>query len=125
MRKKKKKILLIEDSADQRLLERIVLTDAGYEVLESDNSSDGFELAVKERPDLVLMDIRLPYKKRGINAAQAMRNNRRTRGIPIIFYTSYPLWEESAIIKNIPKSIYLTKSADSAILLKSIEQFLK
>ena len=120
----KKRILIIEDDADMRLIEKEILDGAGYEVLESDNAKDGIELAVKEKPDLILMDIRLPYKKKGIGAAKIIRNNEKTRHIPIIFVTGYSIWEQSQEVKSISNCGYLTKPFEIRTFLKYIEYYL-
>jgi len=77
----KKRILLVEDNADHRLIERTSLEAEGFEVLEAGTAKKGIELALKEVPDLILMDIRLPYKAKGIGAAKILRKDRRTRAL--------------------------------------------
>ncbi|MDB4349553.1 response regulator [Omnitrophica bacterium] len=120
----KKRILIIEDNPDERLIQRTILESAGYEVLESDNAKDGVDLAAKERPDLILMDIRLPYKKKGIGAAKTLRKKEETRDIPIIFVSAYSIWEHAKEVDNIADCGYLNKSYDRHTLLKYIERFL-
>ncbi|MEE8360006.1 MAG: response regulator, partial [Candidatus Omnitrophota bacterium] len=68
-----KRILIVEDDPDLRLIEKTQLEAAGYSVIESDNASDGISMAIKEKPDVIIMDVRLPYKKRGIGAAKIIR----------------------------------------------------
>jgi two-component system cell cycle response regulator DivK len=53
-------ILYIEDNRENRLLVRRVLEAEGYRVIEAANAHTGFEQAVAQRPDLILMDINLP-----------------------------------------------------------------
>ena len=120
----KKRILLIEDNADIRLFEKFTLEKAGYEVLESDNAKDGINIAIQEGPDLILLDIRLPYKERGIGAAKILRQSKETAHIPIVFLTAYPRYMDSGEIKSIPNSGFITKDADDNTLLTYIETFL-
>ncbi len=117
-----KKILIIEDESDLREMEKENLQTAGYKVFEAGNAKDGVELAVKERPDVILMDIRLPYKKRGIGAAKMLRNTEETKDTPIIFVTGYPMWEQSAEVKNIANCAYITKPFDIRTLITQIER---
>ena len=119
------KVLIIEDNPEERMLERTILENAGYEVSEADNAKDGVKVAKKERPDLIIMDIRLPYKSKGIGAAKILRKTKGTEDIPIIFVTAYPVWEHSREIINIKNCGYLTKHFEPADLVKYIQQFLK
>jgi len=121
----KKKILIVEDNPDERLLTRTVLTHAGYAVLEANCAADGIDLAIKEVPDLILMDIRLPQESKGIGAARTLRDDVRTKDIPIIFLTAYIIYKNTAEIRNTPNSELLLKSADPKTLLKTIEKFLQ
>jgi len=121
----RKRILLVEDDPDQRLIEKAHLESAGYSVIESDNATDGISKAIGEKPDAIIMDVRLPYKKKGIGAAKIIRNSSEGRDIPIIFVTAYSTWEESKEIKNIARSVYLLKPYDPLLLIKHIEGLLK
>ena len=120
----KKRILIIENEAEMRLLEKDILNTAGYEVLEADNAKDGIELALKEKPDLILMDIRLPYKQRGIGTAKIIRNNEKTGDIPIIFVTAYPMWEQSEEVKSISNCGYITKPFKIRVFVEYIRKYI-
>tara|TARA_Y100000031_G_C8026008_1_gene294913 strand:+ start:26 stop:394 length:369 start_codon:yes stop_codon:yes gene_type:complete len=120
----KKKILIIEDDDSMRKVERKLLELSGYEVFEASNAKDGNALAVKEKPNLILMDIRLPSKKRGIGAAKILRKQEQTSDIPIIFVTGYKKGEETKEIQGIANSGYITKPFESNDLLKAIEKYI-
>jgi two-component system cell cycle response regulator DivK len=121
----KKRILVVEDDFEMRKLEKELLETAGYEILEAGNAKDGIAVAVKERPDLILMDIRLPSKKRGIGAARILRKDERTRGIPIIFVTGYTEGEDTEEVKNIANCEYVTKPFRMRALLKAVKRHVK
>ena len=121
----KKRILIIEDDFEMRRLEKDLLETAGYEVLESGNAKDGVKLAVKEKPDLVLMDVRLPSKKKGIGAARILRNDEGTRDIPIIFVTAYAEGENTREIKNITGCEYITKPFHVRAFVKMVKRYIK
>jgi CheY-like chemotaxis protein len=53
-------ILVVEDNEKSRKLVRDVLTFKGYEVIDAETGEEGVRLAQKRRPNLILMDIRLP-----------------------------------------------------------------
>ena len=120
-----KKILIIEDNDEMRNLEKEVLVEAGYEVIEEANAKGGIELAVKEKPDLIIMDIRLPNKKRGIGAAKILRKDPQTKNIPIIFVTAYVLGEDTNEVKSIGNCGYITKPFKIEELLIEISKYLE
>ena len=117
-------VLIIEDDDSMRILERRILESSGYEVLEADNGKTGTTLAIKEKPDLILMDIRLPSKKRGIGAARIIRSTEETKDIPIIFVTCYTKGEETSEVSNISKCGYLTKPFEIPDFISKIKEYL-
>lgn len=104
-----KRILIVEDNSDVRQMERDLLESNGYQVIEADNAKDGIRLALEEIPDLIIMDIRLPNKKRGIGAARIIRANEKTKDIPIVFVTAYAEGEHTKEISNIPNCGFIAK----------------
>ena len=85
-----KAILVIEDVEDNRRILRDLLTAAGYELLEAVDGDAGVAMAVRCKPDLVLMDIQLPGLD-GYEATRRIKANSALRSIPIIAVTSYAL----------------------------------
>ncbi|WP_336486644.1 response regulator [Methylobacterium nigriterrae] len=85
-----KRILVVEDTEDNRRILRDLLTGAGYALLEATDGSGGVELAVQEKPDLVLMDIQLPVMD-GYEATRRLKADPSTRHIPVVAVTSYAL----------------------------------
>jgi two-component system, cell cycle response regulator DivK len=83
-------ILLVEDFDDTRLMLRQILEAKGYRVLEAVNGRDAVEIAERERPDLILMDLDLPILD-GIAATQHIRQQAELRDVPIIAVTAYPM----------------------------------
>jgi CheY-like chemotaxis protein len=57
---------------------------AGFEVFETENATDGIAIAKKEKPDIIVMDVRLP-DVHGTEAARILRQDKGTRDIPIVF----------------------------------------
>ena len=85
-----KRILVIEDTEDNRRILRDLLTRAGFELIEAVDGENGVAMATSHRPDLILMDIQLPVFD-GYEATRRIRANPDTRAIPIIAVTSYAL----------------------------------
>lgn len=85
-----KRILVVEDTEDNRQIVRDLLTSVGYELIEAVDGAQGVEAALREKPDLILMDIQLPVFD-GYEATRRIRANEATGRIPIIAVTSYAL----------------------------------
>lgn len=82
-----KKILLVDDALFNRRLVEIVLKPQGYELLLAKNGQEGIDLAIRERPDLILMDIQLPDID-GYMVTKVLKSRADTRAIPIIALTA-------------------------------------
>jgi CheY-like chemotaxis protein len=80
-------VLVVEDNERNLKLLRDVLEYAGYDVRVARTAEDGIALAVKEPPDLVLMDLQLPGMD-GMEALRQLRENPRTAGIPMVAVTA-------------------------------------
>jgi CheY-like chemotaxis protein len=77
------KVLLVEDNTDCRELLAAVLSQLGYQVLQAKDGAEAIQKAVKEKPDLILMDLRMPNMD-GIQATSCLRESEITRDTPII-----------------------------------------
>lgn len=85
-----KRILVIEDTEDNRQILRDLLTTAGYEVLEATDGEMGLAMAAQHKPDLVLMDIQLPQID-GYEATRRIKADPALKHIPVVAVTSYAL----------------------------------
>jgi DNA-binding response OmpR family regulator len=81
------KTLVIDDEAPIRLLCRVNLEAEGVEVLEAADGAMGLELAKREKPDAILLDVMMPGLD-GWNVAERLLSAEETRAIPIIFLTA-------------------------------------
>ena len=81
------KTLVIDDQAPIRLLCRVNLEAEGVEVLEAADGATGLELAKREKPDAILLDVMMPGLD-GWNVAERLLSAEETRAIPIIFLTA-------------------------------------
>ncbi len=84
------KILIIEDNAQNLYLETFLLESRGHQVVAALDGPSGIELASKERPDLILLDIQLPGMD-GYSVAQALRKSAEVARTPIVAVTSYAM----------------------------------
>lgn len=81
------KILIAEDERDIRELITFTLRLNGYDVVSASDGEEALELALKEAPDLVLLDIRMP-RLNGYEVCELIKNNEATKHIPVIFLTA-------------------------------------
>ena len=120
----KKKVLIIDDNANNLLLEKDLLEVAGFEVFEAENAAAGIAIARKEKPDIIIMDVRLP-DMRGSVAARILRQDKETRDIPIVFVTASVMAEGKEEIKNITNSGFIGKPINTRTFVKEISQFIR
>ena len=77
----------MDDERSIRLLCRVNLAASGIDVLEAENGRKALELARRERPDLVLLDVMMPDVD-GWTVARELAEDDRTREIPVVFLTA-------------------------------------
>src|SRR5271157_5401192 len=120
----RKKALVIDDNANNLVLERDLLEVAGFEVFTAENATSGIALARSEKPDIIIMDMRLP-DMRGSEAAKILLLNSETRDIPIVFVTSSVLAEGIEEIKAIPNAVFIGKPINTRTFAKEVSHFIK
>jgi DNA-binding response OmpR family regulator len=81
------KILVAEDERDIRDLLTFTLNYAGHEVVSVANGEEAVEAALREMPDMILMDVRMP-KMTGYEACQKIKLNKAIQHIPIVFLSA-------------------------------------
>ncbi len=81
------KILIAEDEPDIRELVAFTLRFAGHEVVAASNGEEAVQLASREFPDLILMDVRMP-RMTGYDACRVMKANSELKDIPIVFLSA-------------------------------------
>lgn len=79
--------MIAEDERDIRDLVVFTLTFGGHEVVATVNGAEAVDLAPKEKPDLILMDVRMP-KMTGYEACAALKSHPETKDIPIVFLSA-------------------------------------
>jgi two-component system, cell cycle response regulator DivK len=120
----KKKALVVDDNGSNLLLEKDLLEVAGFEVFQAENATDGIAIARREKPDIIIMDVRLP-DMRGSEAAMILRQDQETGDIPIVFVTASVMAEGMKEITNIPNSGFIGKPINTRTFAKEISQYIK
>ena len=118
-----KRILVVEDQADNMQILRDLLTSAGYELIEAKDGEEGVKVATAERPDLILMDIQLPLLD-GYEATRRIKADPALRAIPIIVVTSYALGGDEAKAREAGCDGYVPKPFSPRQLLAKVRKYL-
>ncbi|MEK9165673.1 MAG: response regulator [Patescibacteria group bacterium] len=87
-----KTILMIEDDQDQLKMYGFAFEKAGYRFLKAPNKIEGFNLAKKEKPDLILLDLLINgfnARRGGIAVLVKLKEDKETADIPIVIFTNY------------------------------------
>jgi len=118
-----KRVLIVDDNEDNRQILIDLLSANGFQVLEAHSGVDAVDIAQRETPDLVLMDIQLP----GIDGHEATR---RIKAIPllartpVIAVTSYALAGDDRKAADAGCDGYITKPYSPRALLAQVRAFL-
>lgn len=83
-----KTILLVEDFDDTRLMTKLWLTKKGYRVVEAENGAEAVDLAQREQPDLIIMDMMMPGVD-GLDATRQIREYQSLQETPIVAVSAY------------------------------------
>lgn len=81
------KILIAEDEPDIRDLITFTLRFAGHEVIPTANGEEAYKMAIKELPDLILLDVRMP-RMTGYEACEQLKSDANTQNIPVVFLSA-------------------------------------
>ncbi len=116
-------VLIVEDSDDARYFMRLALEQLGYLIVEAENGAKAVEMAVNERPDIILMDLSLPIMD-GLAATEKIRATDGLSAIPIIAVTAHQETDFRAGAKAAGFDAYVTKPLDIDFLSDLIKGLL-
>ncbi|MGZ4289393.1 MAG: response regulator [Gaiellaceae bacterium] len=117
-------ILIVDDNANNRKLARDVLEFAGFSTVEATGGLEGVALAMEHKPNLVLMDIRMPDLN-GTEALKMLRDDSRTAEIPIVALTSSTMHGDEERFLKMGFDGYLAKPINVREFPDQVRGFLK
>jgi CheY-like chemotaxis protein len=117
-------ILIIDDDIDTLKLVGIMLERKGFRILASTTGEKGLNLAQKEIPDLVLLDVMIPDIS-GYEIARSIRSNPNTESIPIIMFTARSQVDDKVEGLEAGADAYITKPARPRELFAQVNSILK
>lgn len=120
----KKKILVVDDERDIVKALMIRLQGAGYDVVTAFDGAQGVFMAHKEKPDLIILDIRMPAGN-GFSVAERLKRSDYTLTIPVIFLTGSPETNAEEKARAVGARFYIKKPYDPEELLDAIKRALE
>jgi two-component system cell cycle response regulator DivK len=118
-----KKILIVEDTEDNRRILRDLLTIGGYDVIEAHDGVEGIAKASEHRPDLILMDIQMPVMD-GYEATRRIKADAEVRAIPVIAVTSHASSGDEKKARKAGCDGYIAKPFSPRRTLAKIREFI-
>ena len=118
------KIFIVDDNLVNRKLLTAILKKEGYDLLEAEDGEEAIELAFREMPDLILLDIMMP-KKDGYEVCTELKGDERTANIPIIFLSAKTQIEDKIKGLDLGGADYVTKPFDRGEVLARVKAQLK
>lgn len=105
----KNKVLIVEDDRDLCILIKSKLTHEGFNVLVASNGVEGLEVALKNKPNIILLDILMP-KMNGVEMLEKLREDKWGKTVPVMLLTNDTDPEHMRMALKSDAISYLTKS---------------
>lgn len=115
-----KTALIIEDNVDNTVLMQRLLDKAGYKTITASTGRDGIDMALKEKPDFILLDIQLPDID-GTEVLKEIRKYCECKDITIIAVTSYAMAGDKARLLSAGCDGYIEKPIDPISVINQIK----
>ena len=116
-------VLIVEDNEDMRQFIRYILSDS-YNLIEAENGEEGFEVAKKYLPDVVISDVMMP-KTDGFDLCQLLKTNVATNHIPVILLTAYALDEQKQVGFESGADAYISKPFNVKLLKTRVRKLIE
>jgi len=119
----KEKILVVEDNPQNMRLIEMTLRGENYTLLKATDGEEALEMTARERPDLILMDIRLP-RMSGLEVTKKLRETPAFSHTPIIGITAYAMKGDKEKVIESGCNAYLPKPINTRELPRVVKEML-
>ena len=119
-----KKILVVDDDKGATKLTETQLRANGYDVISSNEAPEGLQVALSQKPDLIILDVMMPIVN-GYNFCRLLKSTEEQKDIPVILLTSRDAEEDKEIGKEVGANAYMTKPYNVDELLAKIKELLE
>lgn len=122
-------VLLVDDEPDLRIIMRTKLETAGNVVREASNGKEALDSLRKDRPDLVIMDVKMPVMN-GVEAVATMKADPELKDIKVVFLTNYGeqeienAWVDEKYAKEIGALGHIRKTDDLSVIVERVNGLL-
>ncbi|MFH1395280.1 MAG: response regulator [Candidatus Omnitrophota bacterium] len=120
----KNKILVVDDNPDLIETLKVRLKAFGYAVVTALDGVECLEKSRQESPDLILLDILMPNMD-GFKALEELKNNAKTRNIPVIMLTAKSQLSDVTRATNLGIEDYIVKPFDYRVMIEKIKKVLE
>ena len=120
---KKMLVVVVEDNETNMYLISFILRKSGYEVIEARTGEEAINLAIKEKPDMIIMDIQLPGID-GLEATKRIRESEADEKIPLVALTSYAMTGDREKALRAGCTGYIEKPINPETFMSEIEKYL-
>ena len=119
-----KTVLLVEDNEDNVIIYKTILRFGGYRVVEAHDGPAALEAARSLNPDLILMDVSIPYID-GLEVTRRLKSDPATRHVPIIALTAHALTSDRDRAFDAGCDGYISKPAEPRAILDAVRRELR
>ena len=119
----KEKILIVEDNSQNVRLLKMALSAKGYTLLEAADGEKALDMAINNKPDLIIMDIQLP-KVNGVKVTKKLRQMSDFKQTPIIAVTAYAMKGDEEKIMKAGCDAYISKPINTRQLPEIVAKML-
>ncbi len=117
------KILIADDDTEMLEILSAMLEEEGYAIIRAENGQEAVDLARKELPALVMLDIHMP-KMDGLTACKEIKSDKVTKGVPVVMLTVEGSINEIQQAISYGAKTYITKPSSKAEILKVVNSIL-
>lgn len=118
-----KRVLIVEDNEQNRILMRTLLKHLNCEILEAKDGKEGIKISKEQKPDLIFMDIQMPELD-GLEATKILKNDPETKDIKIIIVTSYAMKRDKEKAFEVGVDDYISKPINIEDVMKLTQKYL-
>lgn len=118
-----KRILIVEDNENNMYLISFILKKKGFAILQAKSGEEGIELACREKPDMIIMDIQLPGID-GLDATRRIRQSGAVGPVPVIALTSYAMTGDREKAFDAGCTGYIEKPINPETFVEELKKYL-
>ena len=117
-------VLAVDDEPDILTLNRMILEQAGFEVVTAGDGVDAIQKAVDFSPDLILLDVMMPFQD-GLQKLEFLKERETSSSIPVVLMSSTPPQELERLSRSSGAQGFIVKPIEKSVLLAAMSKHLQ